>query len=128
VSPVGGKMTEAELQTSLRRAAREFGWMEHCAWLSIRSPKGWPDLTLAKGMRLIVAELKAEKGKTTPEQDAWLAWWREFADAVAIAAQGTSDLVHVYTGERPDAKLAPRIEVYVWRPTDLEDAYRVLMS
>lgn len=33
---------------------------------------GYPDVTLAKDGRLIVAELKAEGGRVRPEQVAWL--------------------------------------------------------
>lgn len=34
---------------------------------------GWPDLFAVKGPRLIAVELKREEGKTSPEQDEWLA-------------------------------------------------------
>jgi hypothetical protein len=119
VSPVNGKMTERELQASIRRVAREYGWMEHCAWLSIRSPKGWPDLTLAKGLRLVIAELKAENGVVTPEQEAWLDWWRTFSAAVNVELRQP---------RMTDSRQTPHIEVYVWRPSDLEEAYRVLIT
>jgi hypothetical protein len=52
--------------------------------------KGWPDLFATRGPRAIVAELKSEKGRPTPEQEQWLA-----------------DLASV-----------PCIEVFVWRPSD----------
>jgi hypothetical protein len=34
---------------------------------------GWPDIFAVKGDNVVIAELKTEKGKTTPEQEAWLA-------------------------------------------------------
>jgi hypothetical protein len=34
--------------------------------------KGFPDLVLVRGRRLIFAELKSDAGKTTPAQDKWL--------------------------------------------------------
>ena len=35
--------------------------------------KGYPDLTMVRGDRLIFAELKAERGSMEPEQKEWLA-------------------------------------------------------
>lgn len=49
---------------------------------------GFPDLVLVRGERLIVAEAKAGRASTTPEQRAWL----DALDAV------------------------PGVEAYVWRP------------
>ena len=49
--------------------------------------------------RLIFAELKKEKGKTSPEQDAWL-------EALKI------------TGA----------EVYVWRPSQLREVIQILQK
>jgi len=34
---------------------------------------GWPDLILCRPPRLIIVELKSEKGKVSPEQEIWLA-------------------------------------------------------
>jgi hypothetical protein len=38
--------------------------------------KGFPDLVLIRGRRLLVAELKSGRGRTTPEQEQWLAAFR----------------------------------------------------
>jgi hypothetical protein len=51
--------------------------------------KGWPDLAMCRGPRLVVAELKTDRGRFTPEQIVWLA---------ALEAAG--------------------VEVYRWRPKD----------
>lgn len=59
---------------------------------------GYPDLTLVRE-RVIVAELKAGKNKTSEEQDAWL---KAFAQA--------------------------GIESYTWYPTDIDQVIRVLSS
>lgn len=99
MSPVGGKITEKELRQSLVRAARGFGWRCYFSWTSIHSPAGFPDLCMTKPPRVIFAELKTDTGKVSPHQEAWL------ADLRACGA-----------------------EVYLWRPADIDAAYRILMS
>jgi hypothetical protein len=54
--------------------------------------KGWPDLVLIRGNRLIFAELKARRGKTSPDQERVMAvlagaaeihlWFPEDFDAI----------------------------------------------
>lgn len=99
VTPVRGAMTERELRQSLVHAAREFGWRVYFSWTSIHSPAGFPDLCMIRGTRLVFAELKTDKGKVSEDQEYWLNALRALHD----------------------------VEVYVWRPADLEAAYRVLM-
>ena len=84
-------ISEAAFQRQVLDAARLFGWTVYHTKLSAWSNPGFPDLTMVRGPRLIFAELKREKGRTTPMQDAWLA---------ALA----------YTCA----------EVYVWRPSDID--------
>lgn len=94
-------MSEAQFQAQVIQIARMNGWrVFHPAKMQARDgtwrtalsgDRGWPDLVLAHRERgLIVAELKAEKGKLSPDQLAWL------------------------------QNLAPWAECYVWRPVDLE--------
>lgn len=52
--------------------------------------KGFPDLILVRGNDLLAVELKAEKGRVSPEQQDWLT---------------ALDRVH-------------RVEAMVWRPSD----------
>ncbi len=78
--------------------AQTLGWEAYHPWLSIHSPRGWPDLALCRPPRLILAELKTEKGKLTVPQERWL----ELLRAV------------------------PGVEVYLWRPSDLQDIALVL--
>ena len=76
-------MNEAEFQRQVTDLADIFGW----SWIHLRPAqtqhgwrtpvsgpmgKGWPDLFMARGYRSIAAELKSEKGKATPEQNAVL--------------------------------------------------------
>lgn len=66
---------------------------------------GYPDLTLARARdgRLIFAELKAEKGRTSTAQDEWLAILRSVAE-----------------------KIGAGVEVYVWRPADWDEIEEAL--
>jgi hypothetical protein len=55
------------------------------------SQPGFPDVLALKGPRLVVAELKSEHGKLTPEQARWLAAFRavERVEAPACGARPT---------------------------------------
>jgi len=61
--------------------------------------KGFPDLFLVRPGRLIVAEIKSETGKLSPEQEAWLE---------AIDAGGG--------------------EAYCWRPSEWDNIVEVLTA
>lgn len=90
------EISEADHQRAVVHLARVCGWRLYHTRDSRRSNPGFPDLTLVRRERLIFAELKAEKGKLSKDQDDWLA----ALDAI------------------------PAAEVYVWRPSDF-DAGRV---
>lgn len=62
-----------------RPALTDKGWRTPVAG----DGKGWPDLIIV-GSRLIVRELKAERGNTTAEQVAWFAALRAAGVDVAI--------------------------------------------
>lgn len=68
-----------------------------------RLSKGFPDLVLLRGTRLIFAELKSEKGKLTPEQTEWM-------DALKLFSEGPSG----------------GCGVYLWRPSDIESVVKIL--
>ena len=59
--------------------------------------KGFPDLLLVRGRKIIVAELKVGKNKVTPEQMLWL-------DAFATAG----------------------VEAHIWRPENWDKINEVL--
>ncbi len=78
------------------------GWLVHhgrTAWTSkgyrtpIQGDAGFPDLFLARPPRVLVVELKSEKGKLSAEQKAW--------------------------GEI--LKQCPGIKYYQWRPSQFDD-------
>ena len=91
-------ITEKQWLAQVAEIAGLCRWTTYHGWVSVHSPAGWPDLVLCRPPRLLFAELKSERGKTTPAQDHWL----------GLLGQ------------------CPGIEVFVWRPSDLDDVVRVL--
>lgn len=98
---------EAEFTNAVIDLAGAFGWLR---WhpLPLRTARGWatgtqgdpgwPDVAAARSGRLVLAELKAAGGRTTPEQQDWLAELRRVGG----------------------------VEVYEWRPADWPRIVEVL--
>jgi hypothetical protein len=91
-------VSERDLTGYVRDVARAFGWRRYHTWISKHSAAGFPDEVLVRGERLLFAELKREKGKLSAEQEAWL----------------------------EDLRRVPGVEVYVWRPGDMDEIAQVL--
>ena len=119
-------ITEAQFQRTVMDIARTYGWrIYHARPAMMRSGQwatatdgdvGWPDLAMARKGRLILAELKSQKGRVKPEQQAWISALLGWS-----SPDGTGDTL---TG---DAKLlCGAFAIYLWRPSDLEDIKRVL--
>lgn len=89
-SRVAGELSERQWQQRVVDLAQLRGRRHFHAYSSRRSPAGWPDLALVRTGRLLLAELKTERGRLRPEQRQWL------------------DALGTVTG----------VEVYVWRPSD----------
>lgn len=89
-------MTEREWQAQVVDAARLMGWRVYHTHDSRRSAPGWPDLALVRD-RLVMAELKTQTGRVSPEQQQWLA----LLDAAGV-------------------------ETHLWRPSDLDEVLAVL--
>ena len=70
--PVHEQMSEKDFQAAVVKLAKEFEWMVYHTYDSRKSTPGFPDLLMLKGKRMLVIELKTEKGKTTKAQDEWL--------------------------------------------------------
>ena len=76
------RMTEDELMAWVTDLARVRGWLvahfrparrKDGSWVTpILGSPGFPDLVLTRKGRVILAELKAERGRITAEQKAWL--------------------------------------------------------
>jgi VRR-NUC domain-containing protein len=98
---------EKALLAEVRRLAKAHGWVCYHTHDSRHSDSGFPDLVLARTAtatspgRLIFAELKRAKTKTTQAQDTWL-----------------SVLAHTIPG----------VEVYLWRPADLDTITEILTA
>lgn len=93
-----GRMTERDLTRQVADLAKIFGWHRYHTHRSDFSPAGWPDEVLCRPPRLVIAELKGDKGRMSPAQQEWL------------------DLL----GQ------VPGVEVYLWRPADLDQIAQVL--
>lgn len=98
VNPTDKLISEKDFMESIVDLARHTGWMVYHTYDSRRSTAGFPDLVMTKHKRLIIAEIKSEKGKTTPAQDQWLETLR--------TARG--------------------VKVKLWRPSDWPEIERTL--
>ena len=90
-------ISEKSFQQLVIDYAKLKGWTVYHTFNSRKSTPGYPDLSMVRGARHVVAELKSEHGRLTPDQRRWLE-----------AFQHTST------------------EVYLWRPSAWPDIERVL--
>ncbi len=66
-------MKEADFQRQVVDLAKMLGWAVWWTKYSLHSPRGWPDLVLARGGRLVLAELKVNAGLSTGQRESlWL--------------------------------------------------------
>jgi hypothetical protein len=92
------RIAEKDFQKQVLQIAKLYRWHAYHPALSKWSERGWPDLALVRPPRLVFAELKSEKGKVTEHQERWLSLLRA----------------------------CPGIEVFLWRPSDLEQVAEAL--
>ena len=97
--------TEADFQQAIIELAEATCWLWYHHPDSRKAPAGFPDLVLVHGerKRIILAELKTEKGRLREDQRTWL-------DTLTGAAKGAPDCV----------------EVHLWRPSDWPTIERIL--
>jgi hypothetical protein len=91
-------ITEKQFMAQIKELSAVFGWEYYHPYLSIHSPRGFPDVVLCKPPRVIIAELKRDKGKLSPHQEKWIALLEK----------------------------CPGVEAYVWRPAQMDDIVAVL--
>lgn len=65
------RMTEAELQESVRALCKDLGLLYYHAHDSRRSPAGFPDVVAVGPGGVLWAELKSQRGSLTAEQRRW---------------------------------------------------------
>ncbi len=103
------RLPEREFQNQILELAELYKWRVHAerpartkdGWRTpIQGEPGFPDLVLVRGSRLILAELKSDKGKVSDDQELWL---KAFAQVCVV-------------------------ETGVWRPRDWEDIVQVLQK
>ena len=114
-------MTEIEFEKAVVELAHMFGW-QVASFRPAQTGKGWrtpvkydgkgyPDLTLIHPTgRIVFAELKAAKGRPSPEQSDWI------LSLCACAIQINECLNH--DGER--------VSCFVWKPSDAQHIADVL--
>lgn len=67
------RQTERSFQATVIKYAELMGWRYYHTHRSDRSPAGFPDLVLVRRPRVVFIELKAERGKVSDAQRAWIA-------------------------------------------------------
>ena len=82
IEAVALSLTEAQFTTKIIDRARARGWLVHHGrparmrdgqWRTpVQGDPGFPDLVMAKGGRLVIAELKTQTGRLRPDQVLWL--------------------------------------------------------
>jgi hypothetical protein len=98
--PTGLTTTEKAFQEAVRRLALDHGWLYYHVHDARKSPSGFPDVTLVRGDRLVVAELKMPGKHPTPAQRGWL-------DAL---------------------RQVRAVQTHLWYPADLDTIMEVIRS
>ncbi len=97
-------VTEEQLMAFVIGVAKALHYRAYHTWSSVHSQAGYPDVTLLRtgpnpgDTRLIVVECKSSRGRVSPAQREWL----------------------------EDFSKVPGVEVYVWRPEDIDDVEPIL--
>jgi hypothetical protein len=118
MSPTVLKQTEKQFQAAVVEYAELNGWLIYHTYDSRRSNPGFPDLVMVhrgegeavpRRCRLVFAELKTERGRTSLAQAVWL-------EALGrIAAVGGACI-----------NWTPKLQVYLWRPSSWPEIEKVL--
>lgn len=96
MSAILAELTEKEWAAQVVELAQLLGWSRYHTYRSTKSPAGWPDEALVRD-RLVLAELKRQDGRLSTRQIDWL-----------------------------NKLAAADVEVYLWKPDDLDEIATVL--
>lgn len=116
---VTGELLEDPFSAQVRGLADFYGWLGYHTHDSRRSAAGFPDWVFVRGPELLFAELKTDRGRTSPAQRKWLEALELVALAVA-AADGIAKEEGFYIGANGADFSDLAVEVHLWRPRDFE--------
>jgi hypothetical protein len=108
-------MTEAQFQAWVVEKATQAGWVlqfhvqraqvKGGRWVTNTSTPGVPDLWLLRPAtgQLVVLELKAQRGRATPEQQAWVAGLQQVpgVEAFIVRPSDAPELLHLLAAPNP---------------------------
>lgn len=120
---VDGQLREDVFGGQVEALARFYGWRVYHTHRSDRSPAGFPDYVLVRGVELIFAEIKVDRGspRVTVAQAAAREPWLAHRDVTDAQADWLRDLIVVADAVAEAGPLSgdgPRVDVYLWRPQD----------
>lgn len=75
---------EKAFQATLIKFAKPLGWSIYHTFDSRRSNKGFPDLVMVRGDRIIFAELKSATGRLMADQESWIELLRGAGQVVYV--------------------------------------------
>ena len=70
-APPDQAISERDLQAQVVELARLLGWLVFHPYDARRSQAGFPDLTLVRPPRVVLAELKSARGRLRADQRRW---------------------------------------------------------
>ena len=126
-------MNERDFATQVEDLFTRFGWW----WVhfrAARTDKGWrtpvagmgkgfPDYICLRGSRLLVAEIKSQKGKLTPEQ---IVWYDKFIETQQHYVNQPLSVSGGKASMELKGKVLVSPEVYIWRPSDFDEIVKIL--
>ncbi len=132
------KISEGDLASQVESLLNIYHWQ----WIHIRPArvlrhgketyetsysghKGFLDYLCLRPPRIIVFELKNEKGELTPEQKEWYRLWEECQKVITLGPLDISGAVAALGMINP-IPILYLPEVYLWRPSDIETVIEIL--